>query len=355
MKDSRWDLLPIQQIPILDVASRLGIQVRGTKAMCFSGHDKRTPSLTFSRMKNTWRCYGACGKGGDGIALAMAQLQCDFKSALGWFAREFGIDVRPQQHRGRSGTYSYSVKKQSHMASGTSTQTAKQCEFSPNPALYTWFIGKCGVVSRVQGLKYLSSHGIPLDVANRFGVRELRDPERALRKATEQWDSERVFRSGLAWGDAGVPERLIWTSYALLFPFQAGGSVQYIQGRIFRGNQKYLNPRGIPKPLYNVDSVLDLPAGALVHVCEGVPDVLALESKGFHAIGVLGASSFRPEWVDLLMRYDVVLMPDGDQGGDTFRRTISALFLAHGKAVRTVHLPLGKDVADVIANMKGSP
>jgi len=219
--------------------------------------------------------------------------------------------------------------------------------------LYTWFVGKCGAVSRAQGLKYLASHGISLDVASRFGVREFGDPARAFRKTTERWGAERVFRSGLAWGDAGVPERLIWTSYALLFPFPTDGNVEYVQGRLFRGEPKYLNPRGIPKPLYNIHCVTALPAGAVVHMCEGIPDALALEAHGLHAVAVLGASSFRPDWVDAFLRFDVVLMPDGDKGGDTFRRTISKFFMARGKTVRAVRLPPGKDVADVIADMKG--
>ena len=44
--NAKSDLSPIKQIPIIEVAKRLGIQVRGTKAMCFSGHDKASPSLS---------------------------------------------------------------------------------------------------------------------------------------------------------------------------------------------------------------------------------------------------------------------------------------------------------------------
>lgn len=48
------DLSPLKRIPIIDVAKRLGIPVRGTKAMCFMGHDKASPSLSFLKSKNTW-------------------------------------------------------------------------------------------------------------------------------------------------------------------------------------------------------------------------------------------------------------------------------------------------------------
>src|ERR1035438_4329307 len=91
--NAKSDLSPIKQIPIVEVAKRLGIQVRGTKAMCFSGHDKASPSLSFLKSRNTWRCFGACGKHGDGITLVMEKAQVDFKSALEWFARNFAVDV----------------------------------------------------------------------------------------------------------------------------------------------------------------------------------------------------------------------------------------------------------------------
>ena len=65
------DLSPLKRIPIIAVARRLGIAVHGTQAMCFMGHDQASPSLSFLKSRNTWRCFGACGKHGDAIALVM--------------------------------------------------------------------------------------------------------------------------------------------------------------------------------------------------------------------------------------------------------------------------------------------
>jgi DNA primase len=346
------DLSPIRQIAILDVAGRLGIQVRGRKAMCFGGHDKRTPSLCFVPSKSIWKCFG-CGKGGDAISLVMEVLGCDFSTALGWFAREFCADVRQHDSRRPRTAIGYGTKRQGVAPNLAPIKKHEQSEFATDPEVYEWLMGKCGVVSQIRGLEYLKSHGIPLDVANEFGIRELCDPARALRRMVERWGAGRVFHSGLAWGEGGTPERLIWTSYAILFPFNLSAGVGYIQGRVFKGEPKYLNPRGICKPLYNVDRLAALSPGAVVHICEGVPDAIALEARGLAAVAVLGASSFRAEWVELFMRLDVVLMPDGDRGGETFHQTVSGLFRDRGKAVRSVRLPVGKDVADVLAEMRG--
>jgi DNA primase len=343
-----WDLTPIHQIPILDIAHRLGVQVRGKKAMCFAGHDKRTPSLTFSTDKNTWRCFGACGKGGDGITLVMEKLGVDFKAAVNWLSNEFHVDMGQHGHR----SYLRADRLKSQASSLPEVRSSKESKFLPDPELYTWLISKCQPISQARGLDYLKNHGIPLGVATRFGLRELRDPERALLNMIDRWGTKRVLQGGLAWGDAAKPERMIWTSYTILFPFFCEGVVEYIQGRLFKGNAKYLGPRGIEKPLFNLDSLVSLPPGSIVHICEGIPDALALEANGLHAVAVLGANSFRAEWVEFLMKYDVVLMPDGDSGGETFHRKIFEAFLARGKAVRRVRIPAGKDAAAVIAEMR---
>jgi DNA primase len=344
------DLSPLKQISIIEVAKRLGIQVRGTKAMCFMGHDKASPSLSFLKTRNTWRCFGACGKHGDSITLVMEKEGLDFKSALEWFARNFAVDVtrqfRGQSRRGRVVRAKKPVVVQ--------TATPEQQEFSSDPELYGWLIGKCASVSSSVGVNYLLMHGISQECAMRFNVRELRDPARAFRKLVEEWGGPRVYRSGVAWGKDAHPERLVWSSHAMLFPFYEQGVVTYIQARMFEGEPKFLNPRGVTKPMFNADSLQKLKPGQLVHLCEGVPDAIAVESHGLAAIGILGATSFRADWVDRFLKFKVVVLGDGDAAGAKFAKDISTFFMERGKAVQCKPLPKGKDVADVLAQTRRS-
>jgi hypothetical protein len=146
---------------------------------------------------------------------------------------------------------------------------------------------------------------------------------------------------------------LIWASYAVLFPFRRGGDVIYLQGRLFEGGRKYINLKGIRIPLYNVDRIGSLPLGTRIHICEGVPDALAMESKGLPAVAVLGASSFREEWVDDLLPYQVAVTPDSDDAGSALLRKVKETFRSRGKSVALVSMPRGKkDVADVVAEME---
>jgi DNA primase len=340
-----------KQLPIKEVAARLGIKIlRGNKAMCFGGHDSRTPSLSFVPTKNIWKCFG-CGRKGDVIGLVMQCLDLDFKTALEWFAEEFHLRIEQGLSGGHNRTKGRLNEKVEITSKLSRLALGGEMEFSPDPELYAWFTDRCGPVSHEIGTDYLRKHGIEQDVANRFSVRELRDPTRAMRRLNQQWGAQRVFQSGLAWGNHGVPERLIWSSYAILFPISVNGVIRYIQGRLFRKGPKYLNLRGIPKPLYNIDRLLSLRRGSIIHLCEGIPDALALETHGLATVAVLGASSFRAEWVDDFIPYDIVLVPDGDSGGETFRRAISEYFWARGKAVRIVRVPAGKDAAEVMAEM----
>jgi DNA primase len=346
------DVEEITRLPIKDVAFRLGITVlRGNKAMCFGGHDKLTPSLSFHVRKNFWHCFG-CGLGGNTINLVKCFLGCDFKTALKWFEDEFGVGggrvrggwrLAPRRlPKGLQEIPSRSIRP----AEGESSDSAIDTE------VYTWLVAKCGPVSQPVGLRYLNEHGISPDIAERFGVREMQDPVRAFRCLIKQWGKDRVFRSGLVWGTAHRPSGLIWTSYTLLFPFYRGQDVAYLQGRLFKGERKYVNLRGIAKPLYNIDRLRSLPVGRRIHICEGVPDALSLESNGLPAIGVLGANSFRAEWVEDLLPYTIVVTPDGDRAGRTFGRKIEEFFGARGKGIITVAPPAGKDVADVIAQIR---
>ena len=344
----KLDLSPLKQIPIIEVAKRLGIQVRGTKAMCFMGHDKASPSLSFLKSRNAWRCFGACGKHGDGIALVREKEGLDFKGALEWFARNFAVDVT-RQHCGQSRRNCTLTPKKAVVVQ---TATPEQQEFSADPELYEWLIGKCASVSSPTGVNYLDTHGISQEGATRFNIRELRDPARAFRKLFEKWGGPRVYRSGVAWGTDGQPERLVWSSHALLFPFSEQGVVNYIQARMFEGAPKFLNPRGVAKAMFNVDRLQKLKPGQLVHLCEGVPDAIALESHGLAAVGILGATSFRADWVDRFLKFKVVVLGDGDAAGAKFAKDISTFFMERGKAVECKPLPKGKDVADVLAQAR---
>ena len=73
-----------QNINIIDIALKLGMDVRSDKSRCFHpenhANGDRTPSLSFSSSRGIFKCFG-CGIGGDIFALVQQVKGCKFPEA----------------------------------------------------------------------------------------------------------------------------------------------------------------------------------------------------------------------------------------------------------------------------------
>ncbi len=68
---------------------------RNYKALC-PFHQERTPSFVVFPESQTWRCFGACGEGGDIFAFAMRMHGWDFNEALQNLAQRAGVELKPR-------------------------------------------------------------------------------------------------------------------------------------------------------------------------------------------------------------------------------------------------------------------
>lgn len=91
----RIDLQMLRDLPIEEVAGRLGLQVTHHKALC-PFHNDRHPSLSFSVSHNRFRCFVCDAKGGT-IDLVMKVLNKDFKEACRWLGGKEGSRVQEVQ------------------------------------------------------------------------------------------------------------------------------------------------------------------------------------------------------------------------------------------------------------------
>lgn len=323
----------LKNIDIYEVAKSLDIELRNNKGLCFMGHDKLTPSFTISRSKNLWRCHG-CGRGGDTIALVSSCLSMNFREACKWLSDEFLIgNLNKEKFKQRS----LKLVERKRAVNGTLA----------DPELYTWLVGKCGPVLNELGISYLRDHGISLDCANFFGVVEMVNPKRAYNELVKQWGADRLKKSGLSKNSGS----LLWSGYSIIFPLIEESKVKYIQVRLFSGKNKFTGPLGVEKPMFNHEKLKVINPGDTLHICEGIPDALAIEGWGASAVGILGATSFRNEWVDELLPFRLVGIPDGDSGGSSFRENLSRAFRKRSKSISFVTLPPGMDACDVLAKV----
>ena len=88
-----YDLQQLNSLPIEDVARRLGLDLCRHSCRCFM-HDDHRPSLFFSVAKNRWRCF-VCDVGGSPIDLVMHHRHSSFRDACHWLADAYGIVHRP--------------------------------------------------------------------------------------------------------------------------------------------------------------------------------------------------------------------------------------------------------------------
>jgi len=93
-----------RQVPILEVARELGLEVRGRKATCPECKKKR---LTFSVKFNRWRCWNCdpAGKRKTVIDLVMFFLNVDAFNAAAWIRKRWNVvgQVQVEQSENKHG------------------------------------------------------------------------------------------------------------------------------------------------------------------------------------------------------------------------------------------------------------
>lgn len=331
----------LKHIPILDIAYRLGIKVCKKKAMCFKGHDRKTPSLSFSPIKNLWYCFG-CGAGGNNITLVKEYFGYTFQEAIAWLEREFNL---PSSHYSREKIILEAAIKPKYIK-----QDNFKIDFKPDPEIYENFFSRRSL--SLEGKAYLKKRGYTEQTIERFNIKDIADIRKEEVQLLKSFSKAKLIKSGLMVERRGQI-RLIWWDQTILFPFFIKGKIIYIQGRrILSEHPKYMGLHGVAKPLYNQEILNDLPAGSTVCICEGTTDTLTASQINLNAVGVLGALSFQKEWCDILNKFRIVIIPDADSAGDIFERKIREAFLNKRHEVEVFRLPKGRDLTDLLKTSK---
>lgn len=327
-----------RSVSILGVAAILEMPVKNNKAMCFNGHDKNSPSLTFYPKQDRFFCFG-CGARGSPIDLVVGVKGVSAIDA---------VHLLLGQSRG-----SFDQKRDIENVRAVeiaSTRTAPR-KFHIDSDVYSDLL-TLSPISDV-GLRYLvNERGFKRSTIEHFRIGEL-DPTPSLhRQLLDRWGVDRLVQCGVyvrQERNGKNIERLFCWDKVLLFPFYDGDHVVYLQGRRLNGAQpKYLGLSKIEKPLYNINCIQVTKPRQRLYVCEGIPDALAAYEKGWSAVAVLGAHSFREEWVPMMLPYSVTVVPDGDSAGKKLYESVAAAFHKYGRSVEALQIPAGSDLADVL-------
>ncbi len=157
-----------QRIDIVDLIARytpLKREWRYLQGLC-PFHSERTPSFIVFPNSGSWRCFGACGVGGDIFSFVMRKENLDFRDALQLLAKEAGVNLEENE------------------ADTTGDQRSKLYEINEVAAMYFQEILRHHAAAQ-PARDYLERRGIDAATQDHF----------RLGFALDQWSSLRDFLS----------------------------------------------------------------------------------------------------------------------------------------------------------------
>jgi DNA primase len=363
-------------LSITAVATALGVPVVRGRCRCFfptrHAHGDRTPSVSFSEERGTFRCWVCDDVRGDVISLVQIVKNCSFLEALNWLKETYGFLVpgaknavqnRVMAPNASPVNSSAGAPVQNHTATPNASLVAKVAvreaalEFSsPEPAkelvsederkkIILSFLKMLSPVDKTPAAAYLARRRIYKPIWDKMLLRTITDYGALNNKLKDMYDMEVLKYVGL-FNEKG---NLRYYKHPLFFPYlDAKRRSFYFQARAIDSTvvPKELNLRGtVPYP-YNV-SALDQKPG-WVYLCEGVVDTLTFLGQRIAAIGIPGVRSFKTEWLPLFKNKSVVLCLDKDEAGRSGTEYLQSVFAQAG--IRTV--VLGEGLENVSSAMK---
>ncbi len=361
-------------LSITAVAADLGVPLVRGRCRCFfpqrHSHNDRTPSVSFSEERGTFRCWVCDDVRGDVISLVQIVKNCSFVEALNWLKETYHFllpgnsrtanrpEVRVVSNPGRPvpNPPAQGNAAASRVAVKEAERDAALEYHSPEPVkelvsederkkIILSFLKMLSPVDKTPAAAYLARRRIYKPIWDKMLLRTITDYGALNNKLKETYDLEVLKYVGL-FSEKG---NLRYYKHPLFFPYlDAKRRSFYFQARAIDSTvvPKELNLRGtVPYP-YNV-SALDQRPG-WVYLCEGVVDTLTFLGQGIAAIGIPGVRSFKTEWLPLFKNKSVVLCLDKDEAGRSGTEYLQSVFAQSG--IRTV--VLGEGLESLNSSMK---
>jgi len=330
-----YDLRVIKDIPIRDLAEKLGIVIIGNhntgNAKCFNqaGHPKgdRNPSLGFDHKTNRFKCF-ACNVKGSTIDLVMATQNLSFNDACEWLANSYGLrpDNTGKIQEIKPITYKDYKQPETIITTG-------------DIEIYQEFYQLCDQLDTT-GLKFMQSKGFTPETIKKFGWRIITDKAISLIKQRNNSDS----------GIAGIYQAGWW-----LIPFYQDDQIVYLRARN-PIKKEFRNLIGKDTQIYNYNAFYELTGDSSLYICEGETDTMTLTQQGLTAVGVLGATQDRTisRLVDFITTQfskdlSVILCFDNDKEGKEATEKTAKQFFAKGLTPEVLKIPDNyKDINDYV-------
>ena len=330
-------------ISITAVAQTLGVNVSHGKCHCFfpqrHAHGDRTPSVSISEERGTFRCWVCDDVRGDVISLVQIVKDCGFTEALNWLMEQYPFLVpasarkemakiaeRAANAAGRPRAAS-SVARMPEVAPPLEPEEPPLVSEDDRKKIILSFLKRLSPVDNTLAGKWLARRRIYKPVWDKMLLRTITNYEEVNNSLKADFGEEILKYVGL-FNDKG---HLRYYKHPLIFPYlDPQRRAFYFQSRAIDNTvvPKELNLRGtVPYP-YNMVA-LDQKSG-WVYLCEGVVDTLTFLGQRINAVGIPGVRSFKVEWLNLFRNKNVVLCLDHDEAGRSGMEYIGKLFTQAG-------------------------
>lgn len=346
---------------------------------CCPFHQEKTPSFAADPRRGTWRCYGACGEGGDVLSFVERFDGMSFLEALRLLARQCGEELPERSLSARAKGDEAALEARYELLRWAA-ETYRQAWRGPDAAEARGYLQRRGLgeaTLEAFGVGWAGESGqVLVSAAQRSGKPLDWLCEAGLVRRSEGGRPYDFFRGralipirdrlgrvlgfgGRLLGSAPLEGATIEGAASQGQPASAAQLASAVQNR----GPKYLNTP--ETPLFHKGRVifgLDLAANAIrsthqLLVVEGYTDVMAAHQAGWkNAVAVLGTAT-TDDHAALIRRSgarSVVLVFDGDGAGHKASlRALSGL-LKLPIELSVAVLPEGRDPGDLLVDAAGA-
>ncbi|WP_394991312.1 CHC2 zinc finger domain-containing protein [Emticicia sp.] len=303
----------VKDIDIRQVARDLGFDIVQSRRMNCPFHVEDSPSLVFyPPPQNEFHCFG-CGKHGDVINLYADACQIDFKTAL----EELGTRYIP--------AYDGASKSKFRKLDIKSIYTRKPLEVKSfifkelYSEIYESFQKFCleqpATESARKAADYLRGRGIDDWTIRHFKLFVIKNYGLTNEFLKSKYAIEDLKACGIM-NDKG---NLVFFVHPIIIPYFQDGRIVYLQGRTTseppEGASKYQFLSGVPRTIFNIDSITKLRPNADVYMTEGAFDCMTLVKNGMIAVSLGSAKIFKKEWIKYFKKYKIWVSFDNDSAG----------------------------------------
>lgn len=328
----------LNELPIEEVAEKLGLDVKKHRSLCFN-HNDHNPSISFSKTKNIYKCW-VCGIGGGPIKLVQDKEGCSFLEACVWLGEEFNV-WRPEEKGTRKAIKR--TKKKVHLPKSVENINIFDDEIN------TWLINNAPLLDPAKDFLF-KERLLNEDVVQKLQVGSVINPKALIDSLVMRFGQEKCLKTGLIrQSDYGL--YFYFYTPCLLFPYyDQVKRLVGIQSRYLGPNEKAPRFQFMSSQktrLYNMPILNNLKPGDKLYISEGITDCLALLSDGLNAVAIPSATILPMEDLLLLKKYDLFMYPDQDEAGHNAFMSLRRFFVNHYSTVKTEKLPEGiKDYCD---------